>query len=701
MTKLEVMKKVIEAKKFEVEMPVVYTGRIEEGRWVSESLYDKYNDIALVVKVDEEDQEPVKVIDGYEFVGGNQNRLVYIKQDALARWLETANGDSHWAAAAVLRPGKLAKSQIVIDWSEYARNDNDEGVLAILSKSNWNKLVRAYELPEDAKWAQVTIFDLEREVSGKGTLRVVLPGEVPTVFPNSWKKFGTLDTEYMAVLTVDSVYKPRASINVQELQYWTRDKQVAQWVWDALQEEINRILEYRTTTWTATGYLQALGFSPAWNITLASVKEHLTGELKKLLRRVKLSSRYGLRAKTTSSPLLKKGEVLLPVEAKRFVKTGSVVWVSRNPALPSQGWAVYKVVGFVDANLVVFAQNDVQWSALLGGDHDGDDAIVLWQSPVDGYQVPEDWIDLQAVKPSGRKLESNTVDARIQRWRNEVSVNIGVFDLTARRLLAVGKLDDDARKLFTTAIQTVISLKKRVARLEEQAWYPLLKEQMELAQQVAGSTWIDLLREGCKPLNGPEWAVRLWTEVMNAVAKVNKIQPRIWLTEEKTKAFAKDAKPGDLWVYKYLKHLQTLKAEAIANDDGQTVWEINREIKEFVHVYGPEYLMELPEEDWKEFSRWAVAHMHSSEWVFLVHPDVLEELYQAFGKETMVAICRSEEHTLSVGDVFEVEEEEAINRKFEIDGQTYELLDDTGFLKPGVQYLVTRIRKQVVEFTVA
>lgn len=698
--KLEVMKKVVENKRMEVEEPVVYKGYIKEGKWIAENLIERYKDFVKTVEVID-GEEPAKVIDDFVFMGGNANRVVYIRDSVVDRWLEVSNQDSHWGAAAMLRPGKLARSKVVIDWSGYEHNGNDEGLLAILAPQDWKALIDAFELPADSKWAQVTIFDLERGVSGKGTLRVVLPGEVPTVFPNSWKKFGTLDTEYMAILTVDSVYKPRASVNVQELQYWTRDKQVAQWVWDALQEEINRILEYRTTTWTATGYLQALGFSPAWNITLASVKEHLTGELKKLLRRVKLSSRYGLRAKTTSSPLLKKGEIMLPIEAKRFVKTGSVVWVSRNPALPSQGWAAYKVVGFVDANLVVFAQNDVQWSALLGGDHDGDDAIVLWQSPVDGYQVPEDWIDLQAVKPSGRKLESNTVDARIQRWQNEVSVNIGVFDLAARRLLAVGKLDEDGRKLFTTAIQTVISLKKRVAKLEEQVWYPLLKEQMELAQQVAGSTWVDLLREGYKPLNGPEWAVRLWTEVMNAVAKVNKLQPRLWLTEEKVRAFAKEAKPQDKWVYDYLKALKTMKAEAIANDDGQLAWEINREIREFIHVWAPEYLMELPEEDWKEFSRWAVAHMHSSEWVFLVHPDVLEELYQAFGKETMVAICRSGEHTLSVGDVFEVEEEEAINRKFEIDGQIYELLDDTGFLKPGVQYLVTRIRKQVVEFTVA
>ena len=696
MNKIEVLKAIVEAKKNEVMEPVVYSGRIENNRWIAESLHDKYNDIVRVVEV-EEDQEPAKVIDEYEFIGGNTNRLVYVHRDVINKWLETANHDSHWAAAAVLRPGKLARSQVVIDWSEYTRNDNDEGVLAILSKSDWNKLVRAYELPEDAKWAQVTIFDLERGVSGKGTLRVVLPGEVPTVFPNSWKRFGTMDTKYMAVLTVDAVYRPRASINVQELQYWTRNKTVAEWVWDALGEEIQRILEYRTTPWTTTGYLQALGFSPAWNITLGSVKEHLTGELRKLLRRIKLDRKYGLRAKTSASSLVREGEVLLPIEAKKYTKVGSIVWVSRNPALPSQGWGVYRVTGYHEGNFVVFAQGDKQWSGLLGGDHDGDDAIVFYREPVDGYQVPEGWIDLQAVKPTGRKLEGNSVEERLTRWKNEVSVNIGTFDLAARRLLAINKLDNDARKLFTIAIQTVISLKKRVAKLEEQAWYPLLQEQMELAQQVAGSTWVDSLREGYKPYSGPEWAIKLWTTVTEAIAKVNKLQPRIWLTEEKTKAFSKDAKPEDLWVRNYLQHLKALKTQALMEDDGQTVWEINREIREFVHVRAPEYLMELPEDEWKEFSRWAVAHMHSSEWVFWCHPEVLEQLYQTFGKKVYVAIT-SGEHALQEGDIFEVDEEEALKREFEIDGKTYTLLDDTGFIKAGVQYQVIKVRKRVVEF---
>jgi hypothetical protein len=309
----------------------------------------------------------------------------------------------------------------------------------------------------------------------------------------------------MSVLTVDSVYCPRASINTQEMQYWVRDKEPAGWIWEALQEEIARILEYRTTPWTSTGYLAKLGYSPAWNIVIRSVQEHLVGELKKLLRRIKLGHKYGLRAKTTSSLLLKPGEVLLPTEAKKYTKVGSTVWIGRNPALPSQGWAVYRVAGFVEANIVVFAQNDPQRSKLLGGDHDGDDAVVLYQAPVEDYKVPTDYLDLQAIKPSGRKLEGNTVEERLTRWQNEIGVNIGVFDLAARRLLAVNKLDEDGRKLFTVAIQTVISLKKRVAKLEEQPWYPLLQEHMEVANQLAGATWVDMLREGYKPVAGPEW----------------------------------------------------------------------------------------------------------------------------------------------------------------------------------------------------
>ena len=83
--------------------------------------------------------------------------------------------------------------------------------------------------------------------------------------------------------------------------------------------------------------------------------------------------------------------------------------------------------------------------------------------------------------------------------------------------------------------------------------------------------------------------------------------------------------------------------------------------------------------------------------MFLAQPDVLEELYESFGKEVYVAIT-SGEHTLQEGEIFEVDEEEALKREFEIDGKTYTLLDDTGFIKAGVQYQVLKVRKRVVEF---
>ncbi len=691
---LERFKKIVESKM--VETPVVYTGEMVGGVWAPESLHAKYDGI---VKITTASDKPEAVIDNvYEFVGGNAHRLVYVKKEEVGRWLEAAAQDSHWAAASMLRPGKLCVSPTVFTWDGYQESQEDEGLLAILDEKDWSRLLQSFDLPADAGLAQVTVFDLENKVSAKGTLRRALVGEKPTVFPQSWKKFGPVRTEYTTILTVDAVYRPRPAISVQELEYWTRGNEPAAWLWEALEKEISRILEFRTTPWTTTGYLTALGFSPAWNVTLASLREHLSGELRKLLRRIKFGPEYGLRAKTTASPLLKSGEVLLPTTAKRYTKVGGTIWVGRNPALPSQGWGIYRVAGYHEGNFVVFPANDKQWSGLLGGDHDGDDAVIFYSAPVEDYEVPEGWLDLQSIKPSGRKLEGNTVEERLMRWQNEVATNIGVFDLAARRLLAVGKLDNDGRGLFTAAIQTVISLKKRVGRIEDQPWYPLLSNLLGIATQLAGSTWMDALREGNKPINGPEWATKLWTRVTEAIAGLNKLQPRLWLTEEKVKAFSRNVEPKDRWVYDYLTHLKRLKAEAIARDDGQLAWQINREIKEFVHVRGPEYLLEIPEEDWKEFSRWLVGNAHSSEWVFLVHPEVLQELYSTFGKEVMVAILREGSHTLAEGDVFEVEEQEAIERRFEIDGARYELLDDTGFIKAGVQYTVTKVRGRVVEF---
>jgi hypothetical protein len=77
MKKLEMLKRILEAKRTEVEAPVVYAGKIEGNRWKSESLEERYKDIVKIVEVIE-DSEPEKAIEDYEFIGGNANRLVYI-----------------------------------------------------------------------------------------------------------------------------------------------------------------------------------------------------------------------------------------------------------------------------------------------------------------------------------------------------------------------------------------------------------------------------------------------------------------------------------------------------------------------------------------------------------------------------------------------------------------------------------------------
>ncbi len=503
----------------------------------------------------------------------------------------------------------------------------------------------------------------------------------------------------MSILTTDAHYNPRASVNLQELTYYVQGVP-AQWVFDALDEEIKRIVNLKTSPWTATGYLTKLGFSPAWNSTLAALKESLSGELKKLLRRIKLSGKYGLRAKSTSSRLLRDGELMLPNYAKKHVKVGDFVTVSRNPALPSQGWGRYRVAGFVDGNFVVFPLGDYVWSAVLGGDHDGDDAIVWYRPPVEGYELPADTLDLRAIKPQARKLDANTVEARIQRWQNEVSVNIGQFDLAARRLLAANKLNREEAKLLSIAIQTAISLKKRVARLEDQSWWPRVAELLESAKLV-GTTWVDMIRDGREPVGAPDWVLTIYQKVHEAIKKVQKLEPRLWLTEAKVREFAKGATvPASCEaLVQYREGLLKAKAIAVQNKDGDTVARLNKELKEFIHVEAPKHLLGIDEEDWKQFSRWAIGNTHISEWVFWCHPAILEELYD-FGKQTIKAIALGGTPNLAESEVIELEDQELIDRVFEVEGVKYALLDETGYLKAG-RLKVTKVRKSVVEFEYA
>lgn len=668
----------------------VYVGKLSEsGQWIPDSLAIKYQELVRIEQAPEEG-DPKLAIDEYEFVGGNSHRVVYVRKDVLTRWLDTAAQDAHWAAASVLRPGKLAGRNIEFNWDGYAQSDVDEGVLAVMRPEDWIQFVRAFDLPTDATLAQVTVFDLNAGVSAKGTVRKALRNEKPTVFPESWKRFGTLRTEFTAVLTVDSIYQPKASINAQEIQYWVlnRKRKLSSWVREALEDAIEAILQEKSSIWTPAGWLTALGFSASINLIVKQLAESQENSLRKLARRLPLSSKYGLRAKSTSSELLKPGEVFLPHEARKFVRKGDRVVISRNPALPTQDWLTYTVAGFVPGHVVYFPTNDFGWVAHHGGDHDGDDAVVLYRSPVEG-EVGNIGLDLQAIKPTERKLGSDTVELRLERWKREREVNIGQFDLAARRLASLGKLTSERAELLTKAIQLAIALKKRVAKLEEQTWWPEVDRLLKASKQVAGQTDVDRLREfvageDVEAFDDPFWSE--WVGTIQEGLKLINTKPRFFLTEEKLEAFAEGFELPEQFrgLVEEVKDLLKAKALAQLEGDAVSIQAINQRLKVLVHVEGPEVLSSFPEK-WKQASYVLPTLLHHNVWVFWMHPEVMQELFEFIGT-TKIRLVGPMEGNLEVGDLIEFEESK---REYEMDGVKFKVADETPFITPGI-YQVTK-----------
>jgi hypothetical protein len=685
-----------------VEKKNVYQGKMVNGEWLPTSLHDRYGNIVRVVKVERDaDNElitPVAKVDTeFVFVGGNRHRAVYVKEDSLARWLDAAAGDSNWAAASMLRPGKLTKENKEFGWTGYEESSLDTGLLAIMSREDWTVFVQAFGLPVEAKLAQVTVFDLDNMVSAKGTIRVAFSGEHPTVFPSSWKRFGELRTEFSAVLTVDAVYRPQASINAQELQYWcySRGRKLADWVWEELAQAQEAVLQEKGSVWTPYGYLSALGMSGALKSVTYDLVDGQRGSLTNMLRRVKFSARRGLRAKTTATAIIKEGEVLLPEEAKRHVRVGQTVVVGRNPALPSQDWQVYKVAGFIPANVVAFNPNDRGWTAELGGDHDGDDCVVYYQSPVVGGEpVGQHGLDLQSIKPQARKLDSNTVEARLQRWKNETAANIGQFEINARRLSTKGHLTTERAKLFTTAIQTVIALKKRVAKLEEQAWYPAVDELMDAASRLRGKNDADRIKrfaagEVEQRFDNPTTAA-LAEQLRGSLALVT-TRHRYNDSEEMRALFGANAEAPSI-VKNMLEEyysLQTAKAEAKLM--GADVHHLNQRLKVLVHLEGPEVMMTLDEEAWKQASKWLIANAPTEVWVYWSHPEVIREFLTFVGATKIRIVGPVEEIKLEVGEVVEVDQSGL--RELVIDEQEFVVAEETGYLEAG-RYQVVAVSKR-------
>ena len=272
MLPLEKYKEIVQEKKGHLlEARKVYTGSFNEKGWERDSFALLFNGDVRIQEV-VAGKEPATVLDNMEFVGGNSHRVVYMdlkgfmaRFPALGKWWEE-KGDSHLLASMFLRPGKLFQGEGYISLPPRSDKEVNDGLLMTLNKKEWSRVVEGFELPLETTLIQGTVFSPQDGVVGKGTIRVVLPGEKPQTFVNSWKSLpegvGSLLFSSVSVLETDATYRPRASVNLQEYTYWAKARgySLAPWVLEEALAGIQKILVgEKSSIYNGWGYLSRLG----------------------------------------------------------------------------------------------------------------------------------------------------------------------------------------------------------------------------------------------------------------------------------------------------------------------------------------------------------------------------------------------------------------------------------------------------------
>ena len=677
----QVMQDIIDSKERRFALKgAVYTGRMEGGQWVPSSLADTHQEFGCVETLDTvpQDDGDLKlvspaVMDGLEFIGGTVKRGFYADMAVLesypelwAWWQE--KGDSHLLASMFLRPGKLAPQLTCTAFDIPERiEEGHDGLLMTMSREQWDMFTEAFELPECA-WAQVTLFNPEGIIA-KGAVRRVFDGETPARFPESWKWFEPKNPWFyasmMSVLTVDSVYNPTPSVNNQERTFAKyRGSKLAPWVFEELSEHIEGIVvgSYQSPD-TAFGYLMSLGLAAP-----DSLKEEVlagqVGSLERCFSRWPVKS--GWRGKATASVNVRDGEVLLPRRVAGGV-VGGEVYVSRNPNPAAGGYVKYKVAGFTSANLIVFAPNDKSWSAIHGGDYDGDDANVLFKAPFVGEPYTFSNFDLQEYKSDARKLVASSVEDRLARWHGEVNVAIGQPDSTIRKAIDMGVATDESVMDATWAVQYLISLKKRMGTYEEPGSITklrsVLREVGEFSETHLLKNWASLSEEhravALKRADKDTQAVvQMVVDALEAV-KLPKSRFSLKLVEEflgqvETPAHLK----AMAWTrYNELLGLGFAKLECVAEGDETSVLHLSRDIKTLCQVAIPRACLELGAEEQVRFAAalYQAAPQGTSLWLYAVPRSVwIAALKKTYAKEKQMLFSK-DGHTLQVGDTVRLE----------------------------------------------
>jgi len=318
----------------------VYTGRMVDGQVRPESLDDVYPqsgriyDSEAALTPGKGGQLPL-AIDGLQFMGGSKHRVFYADMNVLAKhaindWFQ-AEGDPHFLASMFTRPGKIARKNVRVNLPHKRLTGGEaDGTLFRLALNDWLALCDAFQLPAGTKLAQVTLFDPDA-MAGKGTIRCCLPHEEPATFTESfkWLAGDSFMTQSLSILTTDSVYKPDASVNGQEIKYAQfHGAKFASWLKDEISWNVHQIVTgMRESPTMVSGYLNTLGL-PTPDTLIADVALAQKNALVNLLRSFKVRKNRGWRGKVAASETVQDGSVLLPDSIAQYINGEEVTFFS-------------------------------------------------------------------------------------------------------------------------------------------------------------------------------------------------------------------------------------------------------------------------------------------------------------------------------------------------------------------------------------
>ena len=399
---------------------------------------------------------------------------VFLPAASLEQGLQRAFGDK--IAASVIEEDRLDRVQFltILAHREGQRCQNDrsitfptrvvddeayDGLIADLAQKSWQQLLEAFQLPMEATWLQVSVFDKEQGLATKGAIRLCPENSEPAVYSASWKiglPTGEIASSSLLVHESDVTYRPEASLNLQQVAYNFHQQEQEILIHEVFIPGVQGLLDYQwASQLRGVDRLLAAGA----DMRIEPVCMRVNALRKKLVSQALHRSVVpGFRAKVAPCPSLAPYECRLPVGT---YQVGQIVDLTRDPSLPvGNSTQRYQVVGHTEGFTVAVGQDP--WMSVQGGDFDGDDCCVQ-RTTVELFPTKVyDRTPVSAFRNAkGRRRRGVQDDkARLEQALRVLERPIGIYDMTARKLMESGQLVAEARLKLSKAIQASIDLAK-------------------------------------------------------------------------------------------------------------------------------------------------------------------------------------------------------------------------------------------------